>query len=343
MVTYKDAGVDISKGNEAKKRIKEYVKETFSKNVLTGIGSFGALYKFDKDAKDNPVLVASSDGVGTKLKLAIKSRKYDTVGQDLVNHCVNDILAMGAEPLFFLDYIALGKMEPVVVEQIVKGLAKACKENGCSLIGGETAEMPGLYTEKDFDLAGFIVGLVDKDEIINGEDIEKGDVVIGLMSNGLQTNGFSLANKVIFDMAGYELNDKPDELEGKTVAEALMAVHPSYLKPVKKLIEKEIKIKGMAHITGGGLVENIPRILPENISLSIDKKSWEVPAIFSLIKRLGNVPDDDMFRTFNMGTGFVIIVEQEDEIKASNILSDAGAEHATIGHAVKGNKEVILK
>jgi len=227
MVTYKDAGVDISKGNEAKKRIKEYVKETFSKNVLTGIGSFGALYKFDKDAKDNPVLVASSDGVGTKLKLAIKSRKYDTVGQDLVNHCVNDILAMGAEPLFFLDYIALGKMEPVVVEQIVKGLAKACKENGCSLIGGETAEMPGLYTEKDFDLAGFIVGLVDKDEIINGEDIEKGDVVIGLMSNGLQTNGFSLANKVIFDMAGYELNDKPDELEGKTVAEALMAVHPS--------------------------------------------------------------------------------------------------------------------
>ncbi len=343
MVTYKESGVDITSANEAKKLIKSHVAGTFSKNVLTGIGSFGALYSFDKDAKDNPVLVASSDGVGTKLKLAIRSGKFDTVGQDLVNHCVNDILVMGAEPLFFLDYIALGKMEPHVVEQIVKGLAKACRENGCSLIGGETAEMPGIYREGDFDLAGFIVGLVEKKEISTGGKIRKGDSVIGLLSNGLQTNGFSLANRVLFDVGGYELDDRPDELNGQTIAEALMAVHPSYLGPVKGLIRKGVEIRGMAHITGGGLVENVPRVLPNGTSASIDRKSWEIPRVFSLIKRLGNVPDNDMFRTFNMGIGFVIIVAREDEARASNILSRMKIAHATIGRIVQGKKEVLIK
>ncbi len=342
MVTYKDSGVDINKSNIAKKKLKEVVKSTFSKNVLTNIGTFGALYYFDHDDYKKPVLVSSTDGVGTKIKLAIKSKKFDTIGQDLVNHCVNDILAMGAKPLYFLDYIALGKMRPNVVEDIVIGLAKACKENNCSLIGGETAEMPGLYKASDFDLAGFIVGIADKDKIIDGSKIEEGDVIIGLASNGLQTNGYSLANKVFFDIGGYKLDDKPDELEGQTLVQALMAVHPSYLKPIEQLIKNEVEIKGMAHITGGGLLENIPRILPTDMSVKIDKTSWEVPAIFTLIKRIGNVPEKDMYRTLNMGIGYVFIVSREEAAKASNVLSEMKVEHYVIGEVIEGNQEVLI-
>ena len=343
MVTYKQSGVDIDESNLAKKKLKEHVKSTFTSNVLTGIGSFGALYSFDKDKFKNPVLVSSSDGVGTKIKLALMSGKFDTIGQDLVNHCVNDIAVMGAKPLFFLDYIALGKMDSDAVEQIVKGLSVACKENGCSLIGGETAEMPGLYKIGDFDLAGFIVGAVEKDNIIDGHDVKMGDSIIGLHSTGLQTNGYSLANKIFFEMSDYKLDDRPDELQGKSLGEALMAVHSSFLKPISQIMDKGIAIKGMAHITGGGLVENIPRILLKGMNAKIDLNSWEVPAIFKLIKRLGNVPDDDMFRTLNMGIGLVMIVAREDEAKVVAELHDLGVQNSVIGKIVKGKQQVVIK
>jgi len=282
-MTYKEAGVDIDLANSAVNRIKKYVKQTYNSNVLSNVGSFGGLYKLDSDN----VLVSSTDGVGTKLKLAFLTNKHDTIGQDLVNHCVNDILVMGAKPLFFLDYIGCGKIYPEVIEEIVKGLSIACKENNCALIGGEIAEMPGMYKEKEYDLASFIVGTVKRKKIVEGSRIKKGDVVIGISSNGLHTNGYSLAIKVLLENAKLKLEDKPKDLEC-SLKDELMKIHKSYLKPVSEILD-EFEVKAMAHITGSGLVSNIPRILPKNLSVELDKKSWKVNPIFSLIQKLGKI------------------------------------------------------
>src|SRR3989338_3338976 len=290
-ITYKDAGVDVDEWNKTEDAIGSYVKSTFTKNVLGEFGSFGGLFELDKKYK-NPVLVSSTDGVGTKLKIAVLANMHDTVGQDLVNHCVNDILVQGAEPLFFLDYIGTGKLKKENIVELIKGFAKACKENGCALVGGETAELPKLYQPGDYDLAGFIVGVVEKDKLIDGSKIKAGDKLLALKSSGLHTNGYSLAIKVLLDHAGYKLTDKIPELvndnEGlkySTLGDALLAVHRSYLHEIKKLFAAGIEVKGLSHITGGGLVDNIPRILPKNTSALIDTKSWKVPALFRLIQK----------------------------------------------------------
>ena len=330
-MTYKEAGVDIDAANEAVKKMKSYVKETFNKNVLSNVGSFGGLYQIDQEN----VLVASTDGVGTKLKVANLMNKHNTIGQDLVNHCVNDILVMGATPLFFLDYIGTGKVNPDVLAEIVKGLAKACKENNTALIGGETAEMPGIYKEKDYDLASCIVGKVKKQDIITGENIKENDIVIGLPSNGLHTNGYSLALNVLLNHANLKVTSKPKELQ-TTLGEELLKVHKSYVNEIFPLLEK-VEIKGMAHITGGGLLENIPRILPDNINVEINKSSWKTPEIFKLIQKLGNIDEQEMFRVFNMGIGYILIVNEKDQ---KEILQQTNG--IIIGKTVKGKKEVVL-
>lgn len=339
-LTYKDAGVDIDAADKAVDKMKKHIASTRTENVLADVGSFGGLFELPNDYK-NPVMVASSDGVGTKLKMAYMSGKHDTVGQDLVNHCVNDILVQGAKPLFFLDYFGTSKLEPEVAEQIVKGFSKACKENGAALIGGETAELPGLYKPNEYDLAGFIVGIVEKDQIITGKTIEPGDVVIGIAANGIHTNGYSLVYKVLMDKAGYNLETEIPEL-GCSLREELMKVHPSYLKPVSRLLAKDI-VKGMAHITGGGLVDNIPRILPDNCEVHIEKGSWPVLPVFKLIQEKGDVPEDDMYRTFNMGIGFVIITYEKE---ADMILQDLQTMNVfayKIGKVKEGSKKVVLK
>ncbi|MFH1850090.1 MAG: phosphoribosylformylglycinamidine cyclo-ligase [archaeon] len=304
MVTYKDAGVDIDKANLAIEAIKKHVIATRTKSVISDIGSFGGLYKPDLRSISEPVLVSSTDGVGTKLKVAIALNKHDTIGQDLVNHCVNDILVQGARPMYFMDYIAMGKLNHGVIEQVVSGLSVACVQNNCALLGGETAELPGMYSGQDYDIAGFIVGLVDKKDIVDGHLISEGDVVIGLPSSGLHTNGYSLARKIISD-AGLDLRKKHNSL-GCSPGDALLKPHRSYLSIIERL--PEAKIKGMAHITGGGFFDNIPRILPTGLGAVINKGSWPVPAVFSLMARLGNVPETDMYRTFNMGIGLAIVV-----------------------------------
>ncbi|MAE42225.1 phosphoribosylformylglycinamidine cyclo-ligase [Candidatus Woesearchaeota archaeon] len=334
--TYKDAGVDIDAANLAVKNIKKYVRETYNPNVLSKVGSFGGLYQFDKEN----VLVSSTDGVGTKLKLAFKTNKHDTIGQDLVNHCVNDILVTGAKPLFFLDYIACGKVNPKVIEQIVKGLSIACKENNCALVGGEIAEMPGLYKEKEYDLASFIVGKVNKNKMIDGLKIKKDDAVIGLSSNGLHTNGYSLVFKVLFDHAKLNLNQKPKGLNC-ALKEELMKVHLSYFKPVNELLTK-FEIKAMAHITGGGLIENIPRVLPENCSVELYQEKWRIPPIFELIQKHGNIPKDEMYRTFNMGIGFVLIVNKKYSEKILAQLKKYDFKSQVIGNVISGNKKVVI-
>tara|TARA_Y100000310_G_scaffold339260_1_gene431404 strand:+ start:1267 stop:2517 length:1251 start_codon:yes stop_codon:yes gene_type:complete len=331
-LSYKAAGVDIDAANLAVQQMKKYVKETFNDNVLSNVGSFGGLFSIDRDN----ALVASTDGVGTKLKVAFATNKHNTIGQDLVNHCVNDILVMGAKPLFFLDYIGTGKLQPNTITEIVKGLAKACKENGAALIGGETAEMPGVYKDGEYDLASCIVGKVKKANIITGSSIKPGDIVLGLPSNGLHTNGYSLALKVLLDHAGLKLNQKPKELNC-TLGEELLKVHRSYLKSITTL-QKAINVKGMAHITGGGLIENIPRILPSNAQVTINKNSWTVPGIFNLIQQQGNIEEQEMFRVFNMGIGFVVIVDKKDLQKAKSFLKNS----IEIGMVEKGNKNVII-
>lgn len=327
MVTYKDAGVDIDASNKAMSRIRSHVKSTFNKNVLVDIGNFGGLYNFEKEKYSQPVLVSSSDGVGTKLKLAYLTGKHDTVGRDLVNHCVNDILVMGATPLYFLDYIGTGKLEPGVVEQIVKGFSIACKENNTALIGGETAELPGLYKENEYDLAGFIVGVAEKEKILTGKDVKPGDAVIGISSNGLHTNGYSLALKV--------LHDRLDEFVPE-----LMKVHLSYLKPIAKLM-KALNIKAMAHITGGGLLDNIPRVLPNGCAVELKEGSWEIPKVFTLIQKLGDVPADDVYRTFNMGIGFVVIVDNTEAERAIKIIESCSHKAHLIGTTVNGKKKEV--
>jgi phosphoribosylformylglycinamidine cyclo-ligase len=329
---YARSGVDIDAADAAKKLIKQQVRSTFGPEVLTDIGLFGALYEFKGYKK--PVLVSSTDGVGTKLKIASYLKKYDTVGADLVNHCINDILCCGARPLFFLDYIAVGKLIPESVDSIVSGLAGACKQSGCALIGGETAEMPGIYSGDDFDLAGFIVGVVEKPDILTGKEICEGDILIGLPSSGLHTNGYSLARKV------FNTDEKPSILKKRfpdlkgTLGEALLATHVCYYKPLKPFLKR---IHGLAHITGGGFVGNVPRILPEGVAVSIDKKSWEVPPIFNLIQREGRINDAEMYRVFNMGIGMVVICPPEMK---SALLKLKGAR--AIGEVIKSKRTKLV-
>jgi len=316
--------------------IKDVVKKTFDEHVLQDIGSFGAMYSFPQGMEE-PVLVSSVDGVGTKLKLAFMMNKHDTVGIDLVSHCVNDILVQGARPLFFLDYLAFGVLEPNVVVEVIKGLATGCRYAGCALIGGETAEMPGMYIQGEYDLAGTIVGVVDRKNIVDGNSIEPGDVVIGLRSSGLHTNGYSLARKVCFDVAGLEC-DSPMPGTSHTVGEELLAPHRSYAKVIQVLM-RVVKVKGMAHITGGGITENLPRTLPTGCGVEINLNSWVVPPIFSFMKKTGNIADLEMLRTFNMGMGYLIIVSEQDAPKAVDVLQ-AGEEPVVIGRVVSGPKEV---
>ncbi|MBV6496718.1 MAG: phosphoribosylformylglycinamidine cyclo-ligase [Acidobacteria bacterium ACB1] len=310
-ITYADAGVSIDKANQAVAKIREYARSTFNERTLTEIGSFGGMFAGAFPNMAEPILVASADGVGTKLKLAFETGIHNTVGADLVNHCVNDILVQGARPLFFLDYFATGKLEPDVTASVVEGMARACKENGCVLLGGETAEMPDFYPPGEYDLAGFIVGVVDKQKVIDGKSITPGDVVLGLPSTGLQTNGYSLARKLFFEVGGYTPDSYIDEL-GSTVGEALLATHASFLPEIGPLLDSGM-IKGLAHITGGGFLENIPRILPEGVSVEINRGSWPEPPVFGVMQRLGNVADQEMFRTFNMGIGMVIVCSQDDQ------------------------------
>ena len=311
--TYKSAGVDLEAGDETVRRIKNYAKSTFSKNVLSDIGLFGGFFKLDLKKFKDPVLVSSVDGVGTKLKVAFGMNVHDTIGQDLVNHCVNDIAVCGAEPLYFLDYLAFGKLNPDVAEQIIKGFSIACRQNGCALIGGETAEMPGLYSENEYDMSGTIVGLVEKSNIINGKKIKKGNVLIGFSSNGLHTNGYSLARKIL--LSKYSLGDKPVGFE-RSIGSELLNIHKSYLPLIGKLKSK-INIKGLSHITGGGIVGNTRRILPDGLALKINWKSWNFQLIFKLIQETGNVPDEEMRSVFNLGIGLVAIVPKKEVDKVS--------------------------
>lgn len=314
MKTYKDAGVDIEVADKLVEKIKKIAKTTFNQRVLTDIGLFGAFYDIKFDKFKHPVLVSSVDGVGTKLKIAFMTNRHDTVGQDLVNHCVNDILVCGAEPLFFLDYFATGKLIPEVVEKVISGMAKACEENGCSLIGGETAEMPGFYAEGEYDIAGMIVGIVEKEKIIKGDNVKPGDILIALPSNGLHTNGYSLARAVLLEK--FKIDEFIPELNS-TLADELLKIHRSYLKPILKLMEK-FDLHAISHITGGGIIGNTKRVVPENLKIKVDWNAWERPAIFKLIQEIGKVPEEDMRRTFNLGVGLILIVDKKeaDEILA---------------------------
>ncbi len=325
--TYKDAGVDIEAGEQLVNSIKDMVKETHSSAVLSNIGGFGGLFKPDFSGYQNPVFVSSVDGVGTKLIVAFKSGKYDTVGQDLVNHCINDIAVCGAQPLFFLDYFSTGKLQQHVGVEVIKGFAKACKENGVALIGGETAEMPDIYSEGEFDLAGTIVGIVDENNIITGKDIKAGDVLIGFKSSGLHTNGYSLARKVLF--SEYDVHDHVDRL-GMSVGEALLKVHRSYLPHISALKDLD-GVKGYSHITGGGIIGNTKRILPEGLKLDIQWDSWGRPEIFQLIQEIGNVPDEDMRSAFNLGIGLIVVVSPEAVEKVKAAAAELGEEIVEVG------------
>src|SRR5687767_244171 len=309
-ISYSDAGVDIDAATRATDRIKELARATFNERTLSEIGSFGGMFDGAFPNMAQPVLVASADGVGTKLKIAFVTDVHNTVGRDLVNHCVNDILVQGARPLFFLDYIATGKLSPDVVAGIVEGVTNGCRENGCVLLGGETAEMPGFYQDGEYDIAGFIVGAVDRVRVIDGKTIAAGDVLLALRSAGLHTNGYSLARKLFFEVAAYEPHTQIPEL-GMTAGEALLLPHLSYLRPLEGLLDRGV-IKGLAHITGGGLTDNIPRILPPGASVKIEKNSWPIPPLFQLMQHLGNVSEAEMYRTFNMGTGMVIVCSPGD-------------------------------
>ncbi|HEX9186379.1 MAG TPA: phosphoribosylformylglycinamidine cyclo-ligase [Vicinamibacteria bacterium] len=331
---YREAGVDITAADEAKARIKGLAKATFNASVLTEIGSFGGMFRPDLSSYREPVLVASTDGVGTKIKVAILAGVHDTVGYDLVAHCVNDILVQGARPLFFLDYVALGTMDPVKVERIVSGFSRACAEFGCPLIGGETAEMPGTYAEDDYDIAGFIVGVVEKEKALP-RGVAEGDVLLGLPSAGLHTNGYSLARKVLLETLGHGVDTHLPELGG-TVGAALLAPHRSYLAALEPLLERD-KVRALAHITGGGFPGNIPRVLPEGLGARLRRGSWEVPPLFRLIQKGGSVPDEEMERTFNMGIGMVVVVSPADLHDVEHSLERRGEPCFVIGSVVAGS------
>jgi len=340
-LSYRDAGVNIDAANQAVNSIKDIVKRTFNENVLEDIGSFGAMYGLDAAGIEEPVLVSSVDGVGTKLKLAFMSGKHDTVGIDLVSHCVNDILVQGARPLFFLDYLGCGVLEPAVVVDVIRGVATGCRYAGCALIGGEMAELPSMYHAGEYDLVGTIVGLVDRKNIVDGSQVREGDLVIGLPSSGLHTNGYSLARKVCFEAAGLT-HDAPMPGVGRTVGEELLEPHRSYVKVIQILM-RIVKVKGMAHITGGGITENLPRTLPEGVGAMIDLAAWQAPPVFKFLHEAGNVTDVEMLRTFNMGMGYLIIVGADEEEKARDALNQAGESPRTIGRIVAGKRAVTYE
>tara|TARA_X000001036_G_scaffold224825_1_gene210382 strand:+ start:2037 stop:3074 length:1038 start_codon:yes stop_codon:yes gene_type:complete len=341
-INYKAAGVDIDAGNEAVDRIKNKVKSTFTPNVLTGLGGFGSLFNLKSVLKNykNPVLVQSIDGVGTKTIIARKLKKFDTIGIDLLSACANDIIVMGAQPLTFLDYIASEKLQPLIIDEIVSGMIKGCVETNVSLVGGETAEMPDTYLKGEHDLVGIITGVVEKEKIITGENIKAGDVVIGLPSSGLHTNGYSLARKLFFDIGGYSVHDNIPELN-KPVGLTLLEPHINYTNHISSLINSKVTIKGIAHITGGGFLENIPRILPNGLDININKNSFPSLPVFSCMQSLGNLDQTEMYRTFNMGIGMIIVINKETVKDAKKILT----EHITtyeIGQVVNGNKQVNI-
>jgi len=339
-ISYKDAGVDIDSANRAKERIKQLAKSTFTPNVMTEIGSFGGMFRADFSGMREPILVSSADGVGTKLRVAFLAGIHNTVGYDLVGHCVNDILVQGARPIFFMDYIAASRLVPETIAQVVEGIARGCQEAHCALIGGETAEMPGFYGEGEYDVAGFIVGIVDRAAVIDGSTIIPGDVIMGLPSVGLHTNGYSLARKLLFDVAGYTAGSKIDELD-TTVAGELLKPHRSYLGALDGLLGREL-IKGLAHITGGGLLENIPRILPAGTAAELDGASWPVLPVFSLLKRIGGVTDREMYRTFNMGIGMVVIIDPQHEDHVAAHFGSIGETVYRIGRIIEGDRSVAI-
>jgi phosphoribosylformylglycinamidine cyclo-ligase len=338
-ITYADAGVDISRASRTKQRIKYLAHKTFNRGVLSEIGGFGGLFAVDKTKYADPVLVSSVDGVGTKLKIAFEMDLHSTVGADLVNHCVNDIAVQGATPLFFMDYLATGTLDPAIAEKVVEGIADACKHNGCALIGGETAEMPGFYPDGEYDLAGFIVGVVDRERIITGKDVQIGDIVLGLPSNGLHTNGYSLARKLLFEVARYSPETYVNEIKNK-VGNELMRTHKSYWPALKKLTDAQ-SVVALAHITGGGITENLPRVLPRGTAAAIELGSWPVLPIFEHLQQLGNVSQDEMLRTFNMGMGMLLVVPAAKFKKAQSVLERVGEKAYTIGRIIKGERKVI--
>jgi phosphoribosylformylglycinamidine cyclo-ligase len=337
-LTYADAGVDIAQANRTKQRIKYLAHRTFNKCVLSAIGGFGGLFQIDKRKFVDPVLVSSVDGVGTKLKLAFEMGVHHTVGGDLVNHCVNDIAVQGATPLFFMDYLAVGKLELEIAEKVVSGLAEACKHNGCALIGGETAEMPGFYPDGEYDLAGFIVGAVEREKVITGKNVEMGDVLVGLPSTGLHTNGYSLARKLIFTVANYTPDSYVNEIKGKVGAE-LMKQHKSYWPIVRRVVDADC-VSAMAHITGGGITENLPRVLPKGVAALVEMGSWPILPIFDHMQKIGNIEQAEMMRTFNMGIGMILVVPAKKFKKVQTILDRAGEKGYVIGRIVKGDRKV---
>ena len=340
-MTYKDAGVNIDAGNASVKLIKDSVRATYRPEVLGDLGGFGGLFALNAGKYKEPVLVSGTDGVGTKLKIAFFLGKHDTVGQDAVAMCVNDILVQGAEPLFFLDYLAVGKLDPEQVADVVKGVANACKESGCALIGGETAEMAGFYPDGEYDIAGFCVGAVEKSKLITADKVKEGDVLLGLPSTGVHSNGFSLVRKIVFERQGMKGSEYIDEL-GTTIGEALLTPTRLYPKTCLPLIEK-FDIHGMVHITGGGFYDNIPRALPEDLAVEIDDDAWEMPVIFQLLQKWGNVDWKEMYRTFNMGIGMILIVSPEEAEKVKAHLAGAGEKVYTIGRVVRGEHDVTIK
>lgn len=340
-VSYSDAGVDIDASNLAKERIKQLARATFNERTLTDIGSFGGMFDAAFPQMRQPTLVASADGVGTKLKIAFATNTHHTVGQDLVNHCVNDILVQGARPLFFLDYIATGKLSPAVVASVVEGIANGCRENRCALLGGETAEMPGFYAAGEYDVAGFVVGIVDRAKVIDGKGIMAGDVLLALPSAGLHTNGYSLARKLFFEIAGYDVDTQLPALS-ETIGATLLQPHKSYLKALEGLLDKNI-IKGLAHITGGGLLENIPRILPQRVGVKIERGSWPVLPVFDVMQKIGNISEAEMYRTFNMGVGMVIIAAPQDAVAIKAHVAEHNETCYEVGRVIEGNGAVSIE
>ncbi len=339
-LTYKDAGVDTKEGERAVSLMKNHVKKTFNENVLTGLGSFGSLFKLPIEGMKEPVLVSGTDGVGTKLKIAFMMDKHDTVGIDCVAMCVNDILCQGAKPLFFLDYIATGKVTAERVGDIVKGISEGCIQGSSALIGGETAEMPGFYQDGEYDIAGFSVGIVDKDKIITGENIKEGDMIVGIASSGIHSNGYSLVRKVFFDKMDYQVNQYVEDL-GETVGEALLRPTKIYVEACEKILSN-YDVNGIVHVTGGGFFENIPRILPNEIGVEIESSSWEVPKVFNHIKECGEIDTLEMFKTFNMGIGLMMFVDEKDADNVVKDLMEIGENASIIGQAIKVEREKVI-
>jgi len=339
-ITYRNAGVDIDAKYAAVRGAKAAIDSTRTPGVLQGIGSFGSLFRLADAGKfRDPVLVASTDGVGTKLAVAGMAGRHDTVGQDIVNHCVNDILVMGARPLFFLDYVAMGRMDGAVVKSVIEGLAKACRENGCALVGGETAEMPDLYKAGDYDLEGTIVGVVEHDSIVDGSSVKPGDRLLGLRSSGLHTNGYTLARRILFDRAKLAVDAKPTELGGTTVADALLAVHRSYLRPIRLLLEARL-VRALCHVTGGGFADNLPRVLPAGTAVRLVRSSWTPPLLFRFLVEKGRVPVDDAYRTWNMGIGMIVAVRAAEAARAAELLREQGEDPVVIGEVIAGDRTV---